>query len=104
MGEQLVRRLIQHELAVEKDSKHPDYSGPGYMLAGSTEDKGRVAVPKFTKWIAEKQHQRAYTLKQTRLLREERAAEEKRRGNPKGPKGPKGGGRGAADEGKGTGT
>ena len=36
------------------------------------------------------------------MLREEKQAEEKRRGNPKGPKGPKGGGRGAADEGKGT--
>ncbi|CAK0833571.1 unnamed protein product [Prorocentrum cordatum] len=103
MGEQLVRRLIQHELAVEKDAKHPDYSGLGYMLAGSTEDKGRVAVPKFTRWIAEKQHQRAFTLKQSRLLREERAAEDKRRGGgQKGFKGASKGNKGdAADGGKG---
>eukprot|EP00959_Pyramimonas_sp_CCMP1952_P408650 8564165-Pyramimonas_sp.AAC.1 len=78
MGEQLVRRLIQHELAVERDAKHPDYSGLGYMLAGPTEDRGGVAVPKFTKWVAEKQHQRAFTLKQPRLLREETQADEKR--------------------------
>ncbi|CAK0827978.1 unnamed protein product [Prorocentrum cordatum] len=96
MGEQLVRRLIQRELAVEKDAKHADYSGLGYMLAGSTDDRGRAAVPKFTMWVAEKQHQRAFTPKQSRLLREERQADEKRRG--KGPKGSRGGGKSGAGE------
>eukprot|EP00972_Heterocapsa_arctica_P046542 6868023-Heterocapsa_arctica.AAC.1 len=73
MAEQIVRRLIQHELAVEKDSKH------GLLLSGSTEEKGRVAMPHFTKWVSEKQQQRAAILKQGRLLREKKSAEAKRR-------------------------
>ncbi|CAK0856393.1 unnamed protein product, partial [Prorocentrum cordatum] len=82
-----------------EERQRPDYSGLGYMLAGSTEDRGRVAVPKFTKWVAEKRHQGAFALKESRLLREKRQADEKRRG--KGPKGPKGGGKsGAADSGQ----
>jgi hypothetical protein len=79
MAEQIVRRLVQHEMAVEKDSKHPDYSGLGSMLAGALDERGRLAVPKFTKHLAERQQQRAQILKQTRLLREEKATEQKRR-------------------------
>eukprot|EP00972_Heterocapsa_arctica_P110081 16209410-Heterocapsa_arctica.AAC.1 len=64
---------------MEKDSKHPDYRGLGSLLSGSSEEKGRVAVPRFTKWVSERQQQRAHFLKQGRLLREEKAAEAKRR-------------------------
>ena len=77
-AEQIVRRLAQHEMVVEKDPKHLDYSGLGSILAGSLEEHGRVAVPKFTKHLAERQHQRARVLKQSRLLREEKASEFKR--------------------------
>ena len=79
MAEQIARRLVQHELAVEKDPKHPEYGGLGSLLAGTTEEKGRVAVVKFTKWVSERQQQRAQILKQARLLREEKAADAKRR-------------------------
>ena len=79
MAEHICRRLIQHELAVEKDSSHPDYGGLGNVLGGTTEEKGRAAVPKFSKWVSEKQEQRARILKQDRLYREERQAETKRR-------------------------
>ena len=94
MAEQIVRRLVQHEMATEKDPKHPDYGGLGALLSGSVEDKGRIAVPKFTKYIAERQQQHAQILKQNRVLREEKAAEAKRRkGKGKGKgKGDAGGG------------
>ena len=96
MGEQIIRRLIQHEMAVEKDSKHPDYSGLNSLLYGSVEEKGRASAPKFSKWVSEKQAVRAQILKQARLLREEKAAEEKRRKTGKG-KGGKGDGNKDAD-------
>ena len=89
MGEQIIRRLIQHEMAVEKDSKHPDYSGLNTLLYGSVEEKGRASAPKFTKWVSERQAVRAQILKQARLLREEKSAEEKRRKKGKGKGGDK---------------
>jgi len=88
LAEQLVRRIIQHELATEKDAKHPDYSGLSSLTTATTEDKGRVTIPKFIKALSEAQHQRAQILKQARLLREEKAADQKRR---------KGKGRGKGD-------
>ena len=96
-AEQFTRRLVQRELAVERDPKQPDYSGLGGILACSVEERGRVAVPKFQKMLAEKQQQRAQVLKQARLLREEKAAEQKRRkGDGKGSKEKGSGGRGGA--------
>lgn len=95
MAEQIVRRPIQHEMAVERDSKRPDYGGLGGVTAGSTEDRGRVAVPKFTRFVAEKQEQRARILKQSRLLREETVAECKRK---------KGGGKGKCGDGNAAGS
>ena len=38
-----------------------------------------VAVPKFTKWIAERQRQRVFSLEQARSLHEVRQSEEKQR-------------------------
>ena len=79
LGEQLCRRLVQHEMAVERDAKHPDYSGLGGLVSTGTEETGRVPVPKFTKFVADRQHARAQVLKQGRLLREEKSADYKRR-------------------------
>eukprot|EP00974_Lingulodinium_polyedra_P105958 10257394-Lingulodinium_polyedra.AAC.1 len=59
MAEQATRRLVQHEMAVEKDAKHPDYTGLGTLLFGATEERGRLAVPKFTRRVADRQQQRA---------------------------------------------
>eukprot|EP00974_Lingulodinium_polyedra_P132236 11220970-Lingulodinium_polyedra.AAC.1 len=64
-------------------------------MSGATEERGRMSVPKYSKFIAGKQQRRVFTFKQARLLQEERVAESKRRGQ-KG-KG-KGGGAEGADE------
>ena len=79
MAEQVVRRLIQHELATERDAKHPDYGGLSSLTTSTTEDKGRVRVPRFQKALSESQQERAQILKQARLLREEKASEQRRR-------------------------
>ena len=60
--EQLVRRNIQLELAVERNPARPDYTGLGDLLAGSVEEKGRVSVPKFSKALGERHQQRAQHL------------------------------------------
>jgi hypothetical protein len=88
MAEQVVRRLIQHELAVERDPRHPDYGGLGLLLSGTTTATGSAEVSKFRAWLSTRQQQQAATLKQARLLREEKASESKRKkGDGKGKKG-----------------
>ena len=74
MVEQLVRRLLQHEIAVERDPRHPDYAGLSVMLGQTTTATGGAEVTKFRTWLSSKQNERAQTMKQARLLREERAA------------------------------
>ena len=43
-------------------------------MAGPTTEVGGAEVKKFRSWLATKHHERAQTMKQTRLLREEKAA------------------------------
>ena len=85
--EHAIRRLVALELAVERNPWHPDYSGLGSLLSGATEEEGRLAVPKFSRAVADRQAQRAQILKQARLLREEKAADGKRRAGRKGGRG-----------------
>ncbi|CAK0791446.1 unnamed protein product [Prorocentrum cordatum] len=76
--EQLVRRQIQIEMAVERNAKHPDYAGLDLVMGGPTTESGAAASAGFRGWIYKKQGERAQTLKQSRLLREERLNEDKR--------------------------
>ena len=96
MAEQIARRLVQHEMACERDGRHPDYTGLGEILSGVVSDRGRLAMPLFTKWLADRQSTKAQTLKQARLLREEKRSLAKAAAkNQPGPKKKsKGGGKG----------
>ncbi|CAK0875589.1 unnamed protein product, partial [Prorocentrum cordatum] len=106
--EQLVRRQVQIEMAVERNAKHPDYGGLDLVLGGPTTESGAASSKTFRDWVYKKQGERAQTLKQARLLREERTQEEKRaRGGkgdgddsrgPRKPKGPEQGGDGKGDK------
>ena len=71
--EQLIRRRIQIEMAVERNPKAPDFSGLHPVLGGSTTAKGANRAPKFREWVAAKQREEGQTLKHARLLREEAA-------------------------------
>ena len=82
--EQLVRRRIQIEMAVERNAKHPDYAGLDLVMGGPTTESGAAASKGFRDWVYKKQGERAQTLKQARLLREERHNEDKRAKGGKG--------------------
>ena len=73
--EQLVRRIIQLEMAVEKCPSRPDFTGLDVLVDGATSSGGAARAPRFAAWITEKQRERAAIYKQRRLYREELDAE-----------------------------
>ena len=81
-----IRRLLQIEAAVDRNPKVPDFEGLEMMLTSAVAPSGAVITDKFSEWLAGRQRDAAQSMKQGRLLREERAAEQKRRGG-KGGKG-----------------
>ena len=87
VGELSVRYLVMIEAAADRNPRMPDWEGLESMVAQAVNGKGAVEVPKFANWVSTVQRDRAMIMKQGRLLREERAAESKR----KAPKGGKGG-------------
>ncbi|CAK0813842.1 unnamed protein product, partial [Prorocentrum cordatum] len=62
--EQLVRRQVQIEMAVERNAKHPDYGGLDLVLGGPTTESGAASSKTFRDWVYKKQGERAQTLKQ----------------------------------------
>ena len=92
MAEQIARRIVQDELAVERNPRHPDYGGLETVLGGPVGEKGKASTPSFSKWLSDRQHSEAHIMKQARLLREERGSEERRQKTKEKPKkGAKGG-------------
>eukprot|EP00974_Lingulodinium_polyedra_P059929 5775620-Lingulodinium_polyedra.AAC.1 len=72
-GELLVRWAIQTEVSVERNPRHPDYSGLDIIISAPTNQVGRASTEKFTSWVTDKLKDRAAIWKQERLYREERA-------------------------------
>ena len=70
--ENLVRRLAQIEVAVERNPQHPDFTGLSELVGSSTTVSGGASVRKFREWISTRQRDRAQILKQARLEREEK--------------------------------
>eukprot|EP00959_Pyramimonas_sp_CCMP1952_P220068 4601217-Pyramimonas_sp.AAC.1 len=48
--EQLVRRQVQIEMAVERNAKHPDYGGLDLVLGGPTTESGAASSKTFRDW------------------------------------------------------
>ena len=71
--ESLARRVVQLEMAVEKNPKHPDFSGLGVLVDGTVSSSGAVRVPKFQSWISTRQKEQAEIFKQRRLYTEEQS-------------------------------
>eukprot|EP00974_Lingulodinium_polyedra_P002008 188819-Lingulodinium_polyedra.AAC.1 len=71
MAEQIARRIVQDELAVQRNPRHPDYGGLEAASGGPAGDRGKASTPGFSQWLADRQQSEAMLLKQTRLLREE---------------------------------
>ncbi|CAK0832272.1 unnamed protein product [Prorocentrum cordatum] len=56
--EHVVRRVIQVEMAVEKNPRHPDFSGLGDVLAGPRSASGSAHVPRHLEHPASGTHRR----------------------------------------------
>ena len=76
--ELLARRLIQIEMATERNSKAPDFSGLSVVLATPTSESGAAVTRQFTEWVSSRQKDRAQIMKQQRLFTEEKAAASKK--------------------------
>ena len=79
-----VRRLLQIEQAVERNPRQPDFEGLEIMLTSALTPAGGAVTEKFNEWLTARQRDQAQTMKQGRLLREERAAAAKKSAAPKG--------------------
>ena len=77
-AENLCRRQVQLELAIERNPTHPDFTGLEEIMGRPISDKGSAVTSKFREWVASKQKDRATILKQSRLEKEEKAAVDKR--------------------------
>ena len=92
-----MRRMIQIEMAVSRNSKAPHFTGLSVVLSSVTDGSGAIQTRGFHKWVADKNESRARIIKSDRLYHEERGiAKKKQKGEGKG-KGDKKGGRGGAD-------
>ncbi|CAK0814975.1 unnamed protein product [Prorocentrum cordatum] len=101
-AELLVRWMIQTEIAVERNPRHPDYSGLDIVISAPVNAAGRASTSRFNTWVTDRLKERATIWKQERLYREEQ--KQVRKGDGKGgdssdptnpkrrPKKPKGGG------------
>ena len=87
--EQLIRRVVQVEMAVDKNPRHPDFTGLLILVDGTTTSGGASRVPKFTSWVTARQKEQAEIYKQRRLFTEEQSkasAEPKAAAQPKAAK------------------
>ena len=105
--ENLCRRQVQVEIAVERNPTHPDFLGLSEIMSSPTTEPGAALTRKFRSWMGQQQKDRAKFLQQARLEREEHKSGPKekpdleRKRLPKG--GPKGKDKVVDDIGKGAG-
>ena len=106
-AELIVRWLIQTEIAVERNPRHPDYSGLDIVISAPVNAVGRASTSKFNTWVTDRLKERATIWKQERLYREEQKQSRKgdgkkgEEGDGKGPKKKKKGGGAGAEGGAG---
>ena len=75
--EQVTQRLVQLEMAVARNLRHPDHTGLSVIADGPVSADGSARAPKFLGWVTERQKEHAQILKQQRLFGEEQAAHER---------------------------
>ena len=75
--EQIKRRVVQLEIAADKDPRNQDFTGLGLVSDGAVDSRGAARPPKFKQWVSQKQQQQAQILKQQRLYKEGALAERK---------------------------
>eukprot|EP00971_Amphidinium_carterae_P175159 3472236-Amphidinium_carterae.2 len=93
-AEFLARWLLMLEAATKRNPRAPDFTSLDSYLSHAYDAFGGIVVSDFTKYIADEQKTEAQILKQSRLWREERDAEDKRSNTGPAPKKKGGGGKG----------
>ncbi|CAK9071939.1 unnamed protein product [Durusdinium trenchii] len=78
--EQTVRRVLEIQIAVRRNPKHPTFDAFDYNLRGTVDEVGGARAFSYAEWVAEQQKVEAKTLKSTREWREEQAADRRRAG------------------------
>ena len=69
--EELSRRMVQLELAVAKNPRHPDLTGLHVLVDGAADSSGAARAPKFSAWVTTKQKEQAEIYERRRLHAEE---------------------------------
>lgn len=73
--EQVVRRIVQVQMAIRRNPRHPTFEGLDGVLSASTDDSGGVALRAFSQWFADEQSREGKMLKAQRLWRDELVAD-----------------------------
>jgi hypothetical protein len=82
--ELLVRRVIQDEVAVSRNAKHPDYGGLEVVMSAPVSESGAAVTMVFQEWVMNRLKDQANVHKQTRLWSEEQRLRSKGAGRGKG--------------------
>jgi len=83
-AEFLIQYLIQLETAIQRNPKAPDFTFLDEFLASGVNESGAVMVPKYAHVVAERQRDKANTMKQQRLWAEEQNSRRRKGDDPKG--------------------
>jgi len=75
------RELLRLEVAVNRNPRQPDWEGLEAMVCSPMTTLGAVQTPAFTAWVAATQKDQAVFMKQSRLLRDEKVLDARRRGD-----------------------
>jgi len=76
--EQVTRRILEIQVAVRRNPRHPTFDAFDYAARGSIDEVGGARATTYNEWMAEQQKIEAKTLKSTREWREEQNAERRR--------------------------
>ena len=80
MAENMIRRMLQIETAVERCPSRPDFTGLDVVDGNMITELGAVRVPKFRKFVSGRQRERNSIFTQERVAREEQAHQVRARG------------------------
>ena len=70
-AEDLMRRVIQIEVAVSRNPAQPDYSGLEELLESPVDATGKASASSVEHWLTDRLKSKAQIHKQTRLYKEE---------------------------------
>ena len=70
-AEHVARRILQIQKAVRRNARSPNFENLSESMTHTADSSGTVSAPVFDRHVADRQHEEAQVIKQTRLAREE---------------------------------